>query len=148
MGRQVDQSTIEEWRQYYRRLVKESSNKEIAAKLNVDPGYLSRIARGAKNPGPNFLKTFYMLYPRIHLYDRSENDSISNDSVNKIPDIDVTMAEMQKQSVLSQEAMISFHSKMVDAYRDMTQTIRLLAETNREQFLELRRMKDIIEGNK
>lgn len=145
MGRHVGQNTIEEWRRDYQRLLKNSTNREIAAKLNVDPGNLSSIARGAKNPGAIFLEKFYMIYPRNHSYDSSENESTYNNGFSEVHDKDVDMAEMQKQSGLSQEAMIN---KMVDAYSDLTETIRLLVETNRELFLELRRLKDNIEGNK
>lgn len=49
-----------------------------------------------------------------------------------------TMSETQKESVINQGLMIKTHDKMVDTQRDMTSSIRLWAETNRDLHLESR----------
>ena len=191
MGKKASTREIEDWRQDYWRLVMEVSNKEMAAKLKVDPGYLSRIARGAmdkngkpKNPGANFIKNFYMEYPKLkrspesnekeaspktkqsdydqehkatdpveearllymhrtdELLDRFKiNESFLQNGFTQVLHICTTMSETQKESVVNQGLMNKSHDKMVDAHRDMTKSIHLLAETNREQYLESREKK-------
>ena len=186
MGKKASTREIEDWRQHYWQLVKQVSNKEMAAKLKVDPGYLSKIARGAKdkngkpkNPGADFIKQFYMEYSyfkrspesnekdanpnakqpdydqdrktldpaeeerRLYmrktdqLLDRFKtNESFFQSGLTQVLHICTTMSETQKESVVNQGLMIKSHDKMVDAHRDMTESIRLLAETNRDQYLE------------
>jgi transcriptional regulator with XRE-family HTH domain len=188
MGKKAGTREIEDWRQDYWQLVKDGSNKnkEVAAKLKVDPAYLSKIARGArdkngkpKNPGADFIKHFYMEYTNfkrspesnekdanpnskqseydherktldpveearlLYMHRTDEfldrfktNESFLQSGLTQVLHICTTMSETQKESVINQGLMIKSHDKMVDAHRDMTQSIHLLAETNRDQYLE------------
>jgi hypothetical protein len=191
MAKKASTREIEDWRQDYWRIVKDGSNKEMAAKLKVDPGYLSKIARGArdkngkvKNPGADFIKHFYMQYSTLkrspesnekdanpnakksdydhdrketdpleearllymrrtdELLDRSKtNESFLQGGFTQVLHICSTMSETQKESVVNQGLMIKAHDKMVDAHRDMTKSIHLSLETNRDMFLESREKK-------
>jgi len=191
MGKKASTREIEDWRQDYWRIVKDGSNKEMAANLKVDPGYLSKIARGAmdkndkvKNPGADFIKHFYMEYSSLkrspesdekganpkakqsdydqeqketdafeearllfmhrtdELLDRFKtNESFLQGGLTQVLHICSTMSETQKESVVIQGLMIKSHDKMVDAHRDMTKSIHLSMETNRDLHLESREKK-------
>jgi hypothetical protein len=101
MGKSANPKVIEVLRRYYRKLLEDHTNDEIAAKLRIDPAYLSRIGTGAINkktgkpykPGPKFIKTFYMTYPEFNQStEGKENESNANqnndDIKKKVPPYD------------------------------------------------------------
>ena len=70
MARRAKSEEVDRWRWNYRRRRKDHSNKEMAEKLGIDEGNLSAYGQGTKktngkptNPGAEFIKNFYMVYP-------------------------------------------------------------------------------------
>jgi hypothetical protein len=72
MPKRASPEEIQRWRNAYWLLRKKYSNAEIAKRLGVDPGNLSALARGtknkkgiSKNPGADFIKHFWSIFPEV-----------------------------------------------------------------------------------
>jgi hypothetical protein len=73
MVKQESTEEVKHWRWNYWQRRKKYQNREMAEKLGVNAANLSALGKGTvnkktgkrKNPGPKFIKDFYMIYPDL-----------------------------------------------------------------------------------
>ncbi len=72
MPKQTSTEEAERWRWNYWQRRKKLKNREMAAQLHIGEANLSALGHGnvskngkPKNPGPKFIKDFYMIYPDL-----------------------------------------------------------------------------------
>ena len=127
MRKQASDEKIGRWKEDYLQLRKKQTNKEIAEKLGVDAGYLSKIARGAKdkdgvpkNAGEEFINRFYECYPefiKISKGNKSEVGPKEEKPYRQDPFPSSEAAEAQVRYLINWEDPVMVRNELFQVYK-------------------------------